>query len=260
MIQQARKTILIVDNDREVAEMLARAVDKLDYNIAAIVSTAEEAIEKVPLLWPDLVIMDVMLDGVLDGIQAGRYIEECYNTPSIYVTGYPDKAAELEGRGKVPLVKPFTFESLKNAIGVVFYKIKKDRYLPHTIEDLARPLHNKTIMIVDDNKDFTEPLAEHLRGLGLNIPVIVPTAAAAFEKCRELNPDLVIMDVILEGDIDGIKAGRHLRDEHNIPIVYVTCHPEQAELLHERGQVPLRKPFPIEGLLAAIGAALYKSR
>lgn len=260
MIQAARKTILIVDNDAEVAGMLAKAVVKMGYAVAAVVSTGEEAVEKVPLLWPDLVIMDVILDGALDGIQAGRYIEECYHTPSIYVTGYPDRVAELESHGKVPLVKPFTIENLKAAIGVVFYKFRKNNHPPYTLTDLARPLRDKTIIIVDDNRDFAEPLAEHLKGLGLHIPAIVSNAEAAFENCRKLNPDLVLMDVILEGDIDGIEAGRYLHDEHKIPVIYVTCHPQKAAILEETGQVPLQKPFPIEGLLSAIGAALYKSR
>lgn len=260
MTQHARKTILIVDNDPDVAEMTARTVYKLEYNVAAIVSTGEEAIEKASLLRPDLVIMDVMLDGVLDGIQAGRYIEEHYNIPSLYVTGYPDKTAELEGRGKVPLIKPFTLENLKTTIGVIFYEIQKDgSRRDNTLEDLARPLQHKTLVIVDDNMDFARPLAELLNGLGIHTPAIVSNAEAAFEKCRELNPDLVIMDVLLEGDIDGINAGRYLRDKQKIPIIYVTCHTEKAELLEEAGEVPLRKPFQTENLIAAIGAALYKS-
>lgn len=259
MIQAARKTILIVDNDADIAEMMARAIYKIGYSTAAIVSTGEEAIEKTSILQPDLVIMDVVLDGVIDGIRAGQYIEDHYNIPSIYVTGHPEKAAELEGRGKVPLVKPFTLENLKTAIGVVFYKFPKAKNYPHTLEDLARPLRNKTVVIVDDNMDFAEPLALQLKGLGLNIPAIVSNAEAAFENCRKLNPDLVLMDVILEGDIDGIEAGRYLHDEHKIPVIYVTCHPQKAALLEETGHVPLKKPFPAEGLLAAIGAALYKA-
>jgi 1,2-diacylglycerol 3-beta-glucosyltransferase len=260
MIRPARKTILIVDNDPDVAEMTARTVYKLEYTIAAIVSTGEEAIEKASSLRPDLVIMDVVLDGVVDGIQAGRHIEDRYNIPSIYVTGYPDKAVELEGRGKVPLVKPFTLENLKTAIGVIFYKIKKNEgRRDNTLEDMARPLLNKTLVIVDDNMDFAEPLAELLKGLGINTQAIVSNAAAAFLKCRELNPDFVIMDVLLEGEIDGIKAGRYLRDQQRIPIIYVTCHHGKAELLEEAGEVPLRKPFQTKNLIAAIGAALYKS-
>jgi two-component system, cell cycle sensor histidine kinase and response regulator CckA len=124
MIAIPAKNILIVEDDKEIASSMAKALEDIGHRVVAVFSSGEEAMDhakKSPS--PDLVIMDVNLEGAVDGIQAGKYIEDHLNLPVIYITGYLDKAALLEQEGRVPIMKPFTARELKTAIDVVLYII-----------------------------------------------------------------------------------------------------------------------------------------
>lgn len=123
IIAQTQKNILIVEDDHDIAQSMASTLKKLGHTIGGIFAKAENALLEIGSISPDLVLMDVALAGVTDGIEAGQHIEDTMKIPVIYLTGYPDKAAMLEGNGKVPLTKPFDVEELKNAIGLVFYMV-----------------------------------------------------------------------------------------------------------------------------------------
>ena len=122
-LETTQKNILIVEDDNDIAQSMANTLKKLGHTIGGIFAKAEDALLEISRISPDLVLMDVVLAGVTDGIEAGQHIEDTLKIPVIYLTGYPDKAAMLENNGKVPLSKPFDAEELKNAIGVVFYMV-----------------------------------------------------------------------------------------------------------------------------------------
>lgn len=123
--ETTRKNILIVEDDNDIAQGMANTIKKMGHTIGGIFAKAEDALLEIGNISPDLVLMDVVLAGVTDGIEAGQHIEDTMKIPVIYLTGYPDKAAILENNGKVPLTKPFDVEELKNAIGVVFYMVSR---------------------------------------------------------------------------------------------------------------------------------------
>lgn len=120
-LETTQKNILIVEDDNDIAQSMANTIKKMGHTIGGIFAKAEDALLEISNISPDLVLMDVVLAGVTDGIEAGRHIEDTMKIPVIYLTGFPDKAVILENEGKVPLAKPFDVEELKNAIGVVFY-------------------------------------------------------------------------------------------------------------------------------------------
>ncbi len=141
MIARAMKNILIAEDDSSIAETMAKSLKKLEFNILGVVSTGESAIQKTKELKPDLVIMDVVLEGDIDGIEAGQHIEKELSVPVVYITGFRDKAVLLEEQGKVPLVKPFQINDLTVAIGTVFYRIsdkerRKGQGISSKISDL----------------------------------------------------------------------------------------------------------------------------
>lgn len=143
MIAPARKNILIVEDDPAIAQEMAHALEKIGYDIMGVFASGEEVLEKtVKPPHPDLVIMDVSLAGSMDGIQAGRYVEDHLKIPVVYITGYREKAAMLEGKGRVPLLKPFTTEDLRAAIGVVFYRLSL-RDMPDPVPDRPIPAPQK---------------------------------------------------------------------------------------------------------------------
>lgn len=144
MIAPTRKNILIVEDDQSVASEMIRVLERLGYNVMAVLATGEEALERsAKLPHPDLVIMDVSLAGSMDGIQAGKYVENHVGIPVIYITGYHEKAAMLEEKGKVPLLKPFTTEDLRAAIGVIFYRLSL-RNMPDPTNNRKTPNPQKS--------------------------------------------------------------------------------------------------------------------
>ena len=72
----SKAKILIVEDEGITAEDIKDYLKSLDYDVHAICSTGEDAIEKARELTPDLVLMDIMLAGVVDGIQAAEIVRE----------------------------------------------------------------------------------------------------------------------------------------------------------------------------------------
>lgn len=84
----------------------------------------------------------------------------------------------------------------------------------------------KKVLIVDDDKMLTTLIKMFLDELGFETIGIFHEAAKAIEKCREILPDIILMDIHLQGDIDGIKAVDMIRTEFDIPVVYITSDTE----------------------------------
>jgi CheY-like chemotaxis protein len=111
-----KKRILIVEDDKDIAGTMSRALERMDYAVVGVISTGDEIVEKVFTTQPDVVLMDVVLDGTIDGIEAGRRIEEFVNVPIIFITGHANIAAEMRSNRRFRLLKPFSSEDLKDAI------------------------------------------------------------------------------------------------------------------------------------------------
>ncbi len=122
MTPKNKRNLLIVEDDSGIAETLVMTLQLMNYNVSEVVTNAEDAIPKAKEKRPDLIIMDVFLAGSMDGITAGKLIEQTLGIPVLYITGYREKAAFLEGQGVIPLLKPFDPNDLRAAIGVIFYR------------------------------------------------------------------------------------------------------------------------------------------
>lgn len=122
MTPKDKRNLMIVENDSGIAETLVMTLQLMNYNVFEVVSNAEDAIPKAKEIRPDLIIMDIFLAGSMDGITAGKLIEQTLGIPVLYITGYREKAAFLERQGVIPLLKPFDPNDLRAAIGVIFYR------------------------------------------------------------------------------------------------------------------------------------------
>ncbi|MFO0983713.1 MAG: response regulator [Planctomycetota bacterium] len=117
------------------------------------------------------------------------------------------------------------------------------------------------ILVVDDEGIVAKDLQDRLRSLGWEVPDVAATGKEALEKARALTPDLVLMDIRLQGEIDGIAAAQRLRDELEIPVVYLTAYGDAATLARAKLTEPggyLLKPFKERELHSTIEIALYK--
>ena len=121
--------VLIVEDERILAIGMKRKLENAGYTVTGTASSGEEAIKNVKETSPDLVLMDIILKGYMDGIEAAQQIINLYNIPVIYITAYADE--EILERAMVTepygyLLKPFNPRELKANIKMALYKHKAE--------------------------------------------------------------------------------------------------------------------------------------
>ncbi len=113
--------ILVVEDEVIVAHDLANRLKKMGYQVTATVASGEEAIEKASENKPDLVLMDIVLKGDMDGITAAKKIQTKINVPIVFLTAYADKTTLERAKITNPfgyIVKPFQQQDLQVAIEI----------------------------------------------------------------------------------------------------------------------------------------------
>ena len=123
-------------------------------------------------------------------------------------------------------------------------------------------MNNKQILIVEDDSIIAAYLQETLVGFGYRILDIATTGEQAIKLSTKTNPDIIIMDIQLKGGINGITAAKLIRENSNVPIIYLTAYSEDTLLEQAMKTKPsafLLKPFNERELYANIVMALYKS-
>ncbi|UMZ73984.1 diguanylate cyclase domain-containing protein [Natranaerofaba carboxydovora] len=119
------------------------------------------------------------------------------------------------------------------------------------------------ILIVEDTKLVALQLKDLLEEIGYQILDIVKTGEEAIEKVRDYaEPDLILMDIGLQGDIDGIETKQIIDADHNIPVIYLTGASDEKTLNRVKITEPfgyILKPFNKKELLTNIEMALHKA-
>ncbi|MGO8675262.1 MAG: response regulator [Limisphaerales bacterium] len=117
------------------------------------------------------------------------------------------------------------------------------------------------ILIVEDEAIVAEDLAQKLGRLGYEIRGTTARGEAAVALARDLRPDLVLMDIRLQGAMDGVEAAARIRSECALPVIFLTAHSDQATLQRAKLTEPfgyILKPFEELELQTHIEMALYK--
>ena len=117
------------------------------------------------------------------------------------------------------------------------------------------------IMVVDDEAVIAEDVSMSLQGLGYEVCAIASSGSEAVRLADEFHPDLVVMDVVLRGDVDGITAATRIRAHLRIPIVYLTAYADEEMLERASLSEPfgyLIKPFREQELHSTIKMALRR--
>lgn len=119
----------------------------------------------------------------------------------------------------------------------------------------------KKIFIVEDEIDLAENLQDILNNSGYEIIGREEEGEKAFHRILELKPELILMDVMLKGVIDGIELARQIRTRSAVPIIFITAHSEQIYLERISGlnyDSFLLKPFTKEVLLTTVSLTFLK--
>jgi CheY-like chemotaxis protein len=117
--------ILVVEDENIVALEIKKRLQKLGYIVPGVASTGEDAISKVEGILPDLVLMDIMLKGEIDGIHAAGEIRRRFNIPVVYLTAYSDEETLQRAKLTEPygyILKPFEEDDLRTTIEIALYR------------------------------------------------------------------------------------------------------------------------------------------
>jgi diguanylate cyclase (GGDEF)-like protein len=124
-------------------------------------------------------------------------------------------------------------------------------------------MSNKKILIVEDESIIAEDIADSLKALGYRVTAIVFSGEEAIQSVVEVRPDLVLMDVNLQGEIDGITAAEEIRTRFQIPVVYLTAYADENTLRRVNATKPfgyIVKPFEEKNLHTTIQLALHRNQ
>lgn len=198
----ARDCIIIVEDEIIIASDIKRSLESRGYEIPAIAKRGEDAIEAVRKYSPDLVLMDILLAGPMDGIEAARRIRKFIDVPIIYMTANADDITVSGARDTEPyayLNKPVQERDLFTNIDSALHRHRTEKRL-RTSEERYRGLIESIpdiIISLDDSAVITyiSPPAEALSGYPVSeivgkpftqfmVPALIPQAMSAYEKLR----------------------------------------------------------------------------
>jgi PAS domain S-box-containing protein len=118
-------------------------------------------------------------------------------------------------------------------------------------------------MIVEDERITAEDIHDILSHLGYTVTAVVSSGEEAIRQAEQTKPDLVMMDIRIKGEMDGVEAAREIRERFGIPAIYLTAHADRETLDRAKLAEPLGyliKPFQEAELLASIEMALHKQK
>jgi PAS domain S-box-containing protein len=163
--------ILIVEDESVIAADIKDCLEHLGYGVPAIVASGEEAVATATSLLPDLVLMDIRLKGVMDGIQAAEQIWQSLHIPVVYSTGHSDRSTMERAKATGPfgyVLKPAEEQELYVAIETALQRFRLDQALQYRERWLSGILASMGDGIIVVNADcrvkFLNLIAETLTG------------------------------------------------------------------------------------------------
>ncbi|HSO25710.1 MAG TPA: methanogen output domain 1-containing protein [Methanobacteriaceae archaeon] len=122
---------------------------------------------------------------------------------------------------------------------------------------------NARVLVVEDESIVAMGIKHKLENMGHIVVEMVSSGENAVRAAREHNPDIILMDIVIKGDLDGIEAAQAIHEYSDIPIIYLTAYADDEMLMRARVTQPygyIIKPFKSTELNANIQMALYKHK
>ena len=163
--------ILVVEDEGIIAKDIQNILKSLGYAVPAIASSGEGAIKKAAETFPDLVLMDIVLEGHMDGVEAAEQIRDRFDIPVVYLTAYADNKTLQRAKITEPygyILKPFSERELHTTIEIALYKHQIERKLKESEQWLATTLKSIGDAVIATDAEgfvtFMNPVAEALTG------------------------------------------------------------------------------------------------
>lgn len=132
--------ILVVEDERIIALNLKENLEALGYGVVGIAASGEKAVTQAGELHPDLVLMDIWLQGNLDGIGAAQQIWDAWQIPVIYLTGHSDKITLERAKVTAPfgyILKPVNEQQLSVAIEIALQRYEREQFLSAVLRGIG---------------------------------------------------------------------------------------------------------------------------
>jgi class 3 adenylate cyclase/AmiR/NasT family two-component response regulator len=136
---QRKTKILIAEDEYIIAMDIKKVLEKLGYEVTSFVGKGIDAIKRTGTEKPDIVLMDIMLNDTLSGIDTAQIIKSKYNVPIVYLTALTDEETLQKAKLTEPggyLLKPFDERGLHSAIEIALYKFRMESQLKQKTKEL----------------------------------------------------------------------------------------------------------------------------
>jgi len=118
-----------------------------------------------------------------------------------------------------------------------------------------------TVLIVEDERIVAKDLQQSLISEGYHVPLVVSTGDDALQAVQQLNPDVILIDIQLKGNLDGIQTASQIHHLYDVPVIYLTAFADENTLRRAKTTEPfgyIIKPFEEREVYSTIEMALYK--
>ncbi len=148
--------IIIVEDESLVAYYLKKVLESLNYNVPAIFTSGEDAVSHILEVEPDLVLMDIILNGEIDGIETADQIRAICDVPIVYLTGYDEQMTSDRAQSTEPfgcLLKPFRANELRITVEMALRRHRLEQQLRESEERyrLLMETMNDGVIVLDSN-------------------------------------------------------------------------------------------------------------
>ena len=151
------KRLMVVDDEAVITTQLEDRLQSMKYYVVGTASSAEESVSMARELCPDLILMDIVMKGKLDGIEAAEIIKNEMDVPIIFLTGYTSDNYIKRAKQVMPfgyIVKPFREEDVRANIEIALYRKDLERKQKQAEERIRRLFlaieHNPHIIVIMD--------------------------------------------------------------------------------------------------------------
>jgi PAS domain S-box-containing protein len=163
--------ILVVEDETIVARDIQQSLTRLGYDVPTTATSGEEAIRKTKEIHPDLILMDIVLRGPMDGVETVRQINRQFDVPVIFLTAYADDSTLARAKTTSPagyMLKPFHPSELRPTIELALHRAQIDRHLKGSLRWLATTVRCMTDAMITTNRGgrvtYMSQAAEALTG------------------------------------------------------------------------------------------------
>lgn len=159
-----RTRLMLVEDERVVAMNLSQRLGLLGYDVHAVASSGTEALERASQAWPDVVLMDIRIDGNIDGIETAERLNRIRPVPVVYLTAHSDEATLARARGSRPfgyLLKPFSEREMHATIQMALARFEAQETIRASRDEVRRLADELDLRVRERTRELEEVLEDH---------------------------------------------------------------------------------------------------